>query len=170
MPGRSGLPPPPATGASGQVGAVVEQHAWLRQWLELKPTGALDKFRLQLVGDREAAQDFLLKAELAGVGAQPRRRAPGVRGLSGRLSASATAGEFVSNSEQVILLFPEVFRGPLEARQLRGRVSWEKRADDWEILGENLRLSASGGQAGGELCCGGGFWGAGGRPGSWVAG
>ena len=123
----------------------------LRWWSELKPTGTLNKFKLQLTGDWNAPTDFALKAQLDNVGVQSRQRAPGVRGLSGFLTAGMTGGEFVADSDEIALALPDVFRGPLEARRLHGRLVWEKRAGDWEFSGERLRLAASGGQLNGDF-------------------
>lgn len=124
---------------------------FLQGWSELKPTGTLTKLRLQLTGDWNAPTDFALKAGLGNVGVQSRQRAPGVRGLSGFLTAGMAGGEFVADSDEIALTLPEVFRGPLEARRLRGRLVWEKRAGDWEFSGERLRLAASGGQVNGDF-------------------
>lgn len=124
---------------------------FLQGWSELKPTGTLTKFRLQLTGDWSAPTDFALKTGLGNVGVQSRHRAPGVRGVSGFLTASMAGGEFVADSDEIALTLPDVFRGPLEARRLRGRLVWEKRAGDWEFSGERLRLAASGGQVNGDF-------------------
>ncbi|MBI3575670.1 MAG: TIGR02099 family protein [Gammaproteobacteria bacterium] len=130
---------------------IRNQHELLQWWSELKPSGALNKFKLQLTGDWNAPTDFALKARLDNVGVQSRQRAPGVRGLSGFLIAGTTGGEFVADSDEIALTLPDVFRGPLEARRLRGRLAWEKRAGDWEFSGERLRLAASGGQLNGDF-------------------
>ena len=123
----------------------------MQWWSELKPSGTLNKFKLQLTGDWNAPTEFALKAQLDNVGVQSRQRAPGVRGLSGFLTAGMTGGEFVADSDEIALTLPDVFRGPLEARRLRGRLAWEKRAGDWEFSGERLRLAASGGQLNGDF-------------------
>ncbi len=133
------------------VADMRDQHELFQWWSELTPTGTLKKFKLQLVGDWNAPREFALKARLDNVGVQSRRRAPGVRGLSGFLTAGMTGGEFVADSDEMALTLPDVFRGPLEARQLRGRLTWEKRAGDWEFSGERLRLAASGGQVNGDF-------------------
>ena len=133
------------------VDEVRDRHELLQWWSELKPTGALNKFKLQLTGDWNAPTEFALKAQLDNVGAQSRQRAPGVRGLSGFLTAGMAGGEFVADSDEIELTLPDVFRGPLEARRLRGRLVWEKRAGDWEFSGERLRLGASGGQVNGDF-------------------
>lgn len=131
--------------------SMREQQAVLRRWSELRPEGALNKFRLTLTGEWDAPRDYSLSAELDGVGVRPRTAAPGVRGLSGRVEANAGGGEFFSDSGEVSLALPEVFRRPLSARQARGWVTWKKSAEDWVVTGEGLRLAASGGEASGEF-------------------
>lgn len=127
------------------------EHELLRRWADLRPEGALNKFRLRLAGDWGSPREFSLATELDGFGVRPRAPAAGVRGLSGRLQASAAGGEFFSESEDVSLTLPEVFRKPLLARQLRGRIAWDKRGEDWLVEGSDLRLAASGGQASGDF-------------------
>lgn len=124
---------------------------FLQRWSELKPTGTLTKFRLQLTGEWSAPTDFALKTGLGNVGVQSHQRAPSVRGVSGFLTAGIAGGEFVADSDEIALTLPDVFRGPLEARRLRGRLVWEKRAGDWEFSGERLRLAASGGHVNGDF-------------------
>lgn len=128
-----------------------EQHALLRRWADLRPEGAFNKFSLKLTGEWDAPRDYSLSTELDTFGVRPRATSPSLRGLSGRLQANAGGGEFFSDSEEVSLALPGVFRGPLSARQLRGWVAWKKRAEDWVVTGERLRLAASGGEASGEF-------------------
>ncbi len=128
-----------------------EQHELLRRWSELRPEGALNKLNLKLAGEWEAPRDYSLSTELDGFGLRPRAAAPGVHGLSGRLEANAGGGKFYSDSEEISLSLPEVFRRPLTARQVRGWVEWEKGAEGWMVTGERLRLAASGGEASGEF-------------------
>lgn len=132
--------------ASRRLSAMDRDMELLQSWSALKPTGRLNKFRLQLTGAWSAPTDFALKTGLDDVSVQSRQRAPGVRGLSGFLTAGMTGGEFVADSDDIAVTLPEVFRGPLAARQLRGRLAWEQRAGNWEFSGERLRLAASGGQ------------------------
>lgn len=127
------------------------QHVLLQQWAELRPTGTLDKLALDVTGDWRTPSDFTFKATLNEVGVQPRQRAFGLRGLSGHLMTTRDSGEFSANADEVALALPDVFRAPLEARELRGRVSWQRRTNDWEFTGERLRLSASDGQANGDF-------------------
>lgn len=128
-----------------------EQHELLRRWSELRPEGVLNKLNLKLAGEWDAPRDYSLSAELDSFGLWPRAATPGVRGLSGRLEANADGGKFYSDSEEVSLILPEVFRRPLAARQARGWVEWRKGTEDWVVTGERLRLAASDGEASGEF-------------------
>ncbi len=128
-----------------------EQHELLRRWSELRPEGALNKLQLKLAGEWEAPRDYSLSTELDTFGVWPRGTAPGVRGLSGRLEANAAGGKFYSDSGEISMALPEVFRRPLSARQVRGWIAWEKGAAGWVVTGERLHLAASGGEASGEF-------------------
>ncbi len=131
--------------------SVRDEHELLRLWSEFRPAGAVNKFKLRVAGDWSAPSEFSLAARLDGFGVQPWRRYPGVQGVSGQLAATAAGGEFRADSKQVVLTLPEVFRGPLAARQVRGQVSWEKGTEHWEIVGDNLRLASEDGQASGDF-------------------
>ncbi len=133
------------------VDGMREQHELLRRWSEIHPEGALNKLKLKLVGEWDAPRDYSLSAELDSFGLRQRAAAPGVRGLSGRLDANADSGKFYSDSEEISLALPEVFRRPLVARQARGWLAWKKNTEDWTVTGEQLRLTASDGEASGEF-------------------
>ena len=61
----------------------------------------------------------------------------------GGLSARRHAGEFLLDAKDFTLLLPRVFRGPIEAERLAGRLDWERKSDHWQVRGEDLRLAVA---------------------------
>jgi len=137
--------------AAGSTATTAGQHDALQRWSALKPAGVVNRLSLRLAGEWTAPRYFSVKAELDGFGVQPYRHAPGVRGLSGRLTASSDGGEFEVDATQVRLTMPEVFRAPLEAKRLRGQLAWQRLAESWQFSGDGLQLAASDGQTDGDF-------------------
>ena len=144
------MPRPVDAAKNGAVPAAGRPDP-LRLWTMLKPVGVVHRLSLKLAGDWAAPRYFALKAELEGVGVQPYRDAPGLRGLSGRLSATSDGGEFEANATHVRLTLPNVFRAPLEAERLRGGLSWTKLAESWQFSGDGLHLTVADGQVDGDF-------------------
>ncbi len=118
----------------------------LRLWSTLKPVGAINRLSLRLAGDWAAPRYFALKAELDSFGVQPYRNAPGLQGVSGRLTATSDGGELEADAMQVRLTLPNVFRAPLEAKRLRGQIAWERLAESWQFSSDGVQLAVSDGQ------------------------
>lgn len=133
-----------ATVAAGRYDAM-------RLWSVLKPVGVVNRLNVQLAGDWAAPRYFSLKAELDGFGLQTYGDAPGVQGLSGRLTATSDGGEFEADAMQVRVALPGVFRAPLEAKRVRGQLAWQRQAESWQFSGDGLQLMMSDGQVGGDF-------------------
>jgi len=131
--------------------AVAGRYDALRLWSALKPVGIVNRLDLRLAGDWAAPRYVSLKAELDGFGLQTYGDAPGVQGLSGRLTATSDGGEFEANATQVRVTLPNVFRAPLEAARLRGQLAWQRLAESWQFSGDGLQLAVSDGHVGGDF-------------------
>ncbi len=83
---------------------------------------------------------YSLKTGLRDIQIQPIGSVPGVRGLSGRLLLDTTTGQFEIDSESLVLDFPNLFRGPLQAEVL-GDVRWTRDENGLVLKTDNLRAA-----------------------------
>lgn len=126
-------------------------HPLFAHWAALSPAGAVDRLNLRVTGAAAAPEDFHAEADIAGLRTRPYEDFPGVQGLSGRLSARRHTGEFLLDAKDFTLLLPRVFRGPIEAERLAGRLDWERKSDHWQVRGADLRLEGADGRGTGAL-------------------
>ncbi len=117
----------------------------------LGPSGSLDDIDLQLRHTEAGDLDFALEAELADLAVRPHERAPGVRGVRGRLRAGPQEGEFVLSAAAGGLELPRVFREALPWRKASGRVAWKRAAGHWQIQTEGLQAQTEDGRLRGDF-------------------
>ena len=87
----------------------------------LQPRGELHDVRLQADLGPDGA-DWRISADFEGISSRPTDRAPGVDNLSGRLHMQTGHLRLELASRDAILDFPNIFRDPLELRELSGRI------------------------------------------------
>lgn len=104
--------------------ALAPAAAWRERVLQLSPEGELREARLSYARRENGVPRFNASARLSGVGFNPLDWTPGLRGLSGELNASDTAGRAQIDSKGLLFIQPRMFRGPLAADVARGEVTW----------------------------------------------
>lgn len=152
-----------ADGAVVQVGSVrLDEVAPLARQVasdnplfgvlqELRPAGELRGLKLSITGDWASPGEFALETELVNGAVQPYRKFPGVTGLSGRLTLTHDGGRMLVDSHDATVDLPELFRAALPVSRASGKLSWTKRDDHWEVVGEDLRLANEDANGTGEL-------------------
>ncbi len=133
------------------VTELNEDHVWLKRWTALKPAGLLEHIKVQVTGPWDNPEDFSIAANIKELSVRPYDKYPGVERLSAYLVAGREAGELKLNAKDPVLLMPQLFRGPLAARRVNGVVQWEKTADHWRVMSDDLHLQSDDGIANGSL-------------------
>ncbi|MFQ6021640.1 MAG: YhdP family protein [Acidiferrobacterales bacterium] len=117
----------------------------------LQPRGKVHALELRIVGDGAKLDDYTLEAQLEDIETKPLRKIPGVTGVSGHLFAQGRHGAFVLDAHDVILSAPHVFRVPVNASSVFGRLQWVMREQYWQVTGEDLRVVGDDGRGTGTL-------------------
>ncbi len=78
--------------------------------------------------DAENTELFTLRANLAEVGLEPWKGAPGTMGVSGFIKAGPSAGVVELEADAMSLSLPQVYESPLEFLSARGQVEWHLQA------------------------------------------
>ncbi|HYA37142.1 MAG TPA: YhdP family protein [Candidatus Methylomirabilis sp.] len=131
--------------------AVAKSHPLLDYWLAGKPGGTIDNFKLRILGDWAAPEDFFLDADIAAGTVLPYEKYPGIQGLNGHLSLSRLRGSLQLDSTNVSVSFPQIFGAPLAAKRASGGIRWEKFADYWLVNGDDLQVIGDDGRGTGKL-------------------
>ena len=130
---------------------LEEHNKLLDFWLVSRPEGLVDNFNLRLQGDWAVAKDFTLAGDVSNGNVLPYEDFPGVQGLNGHLSLSRHEGSLQLDSKKVTVSLPKIFRAPLKAQRASGDIKWEKTKDDWQVVGNNLRVVSEDGRGNGKL-------------------
>lgn len=136
---------------SGFIEGVKTQNEFVRMWAALNPGGAVDQFKLRVTGPLFDPLAFSVEARVESLRSSPLGRFPGFRNVSGWLAADTDSGKFDLAARHLVLEMPRIFRAPLRADEAVGRVSWRRHPEDWEVLGDGLRVSGEDGEADGKL-------------------
>ena len=106
----------------------------LHQWLgKAQPGGALSRVRLAWRGQPSSPEEVRVEARAEGLHFLPVGEVPGVRGLSGWLTATQAEGELQIDSTSGRLELPRVMREPIAFDQWSSRVRWNRSAEDWWV-------------------------------------
>src|SRR5690606_38236939 len=73
------------------------------RWSGLNPHGEIETLRLTVSGEGKARPRFRLAARSNGVGIDPVARIPGLRGLSGEVTATEVSGEAEVDAEGFVI-------------------------------------------------------------------
>ena len=120
--------------------------------VELSPEGEVRDFSLDYANVDGATPELrALDARLESVGFGPSGRAPGVRGISARLTGRANHLSVNVDSTQFALLAPVVFRVPLLADHLQARFEADYRSTGVRIEAHNVAIASPHGQGDAEV-------------------
>ncbi|MDP3856212.1 MAG: YhdP family protein [Stagnimonas sp.] len=98
----------------------------------------------------QASPHYALAAELDGVG-YGLAGGPGLAGLSGRLSADESGGQWALRGNQARLLLPAAFAAPIGFDQLSASLRWNREESGWRLRSPDLAWRLLGSEAHAEL-------------------
>ncbi|MGD8689608.1 MAG: YhdP family protein [Gammaproteobacteria bacterium] len=111
-------------------------------WLVgLAPQGEMHDLALQMRVADGAVPVYSCHASLANAGVRAFRKVPGVSGLNGELTANQAGGRLQMTSNDLQLVFPTLFRDPLQASELAGTLQWERRGEDWWVSADKVKIA-----------------------------
>lgn len=120
--------------------------------IELSPEGQVRDLSVDFAhADGEAPELRSLDANLAGVGFGPSGRAPGIRGVSAKLSGRSNHLSADLDAAQLSVLAPVVFRVPLVADRVKARLEADYRATGVRIEAHNVAVASPHAQATAEV-------------------
>jgi uncharacterized protein YhdP len=111
--------------------------------IELSPEGQVEDLSVDFANvDGKSPELRLFDARLTAVGFGPTGRAPGVRGISAKLSGRANHLSVDLNSSQLALLAPVVFRVPLVADRMQARLEVDYRPTGVRVEAHNVAIAS----------------------------
>lgn len=150
----------PATEAGDEPGAAgheiileasfvgIEELAVLAGWLPdmeikdlllaVRPEGRLRNLSLNYSDRGEGAVEYRFSTEFDGLAISARDGLPGVRGLSGTVTAENNGGTITLHSQGLELDAPRLFRAPLLFDSVGGEVEWQQQAGSLRVLARDL--------------------------------
>ncbi len=117
----------------------------------IRPQGNLRDIELKVDGKGRSLDDYTVSAQLENFRSEPFRKIPGVRSLSGRLSARGRRGKFLLDANNVVVTAPHNFRAPISTNSVFARLEWEIKPDHIKVIGKDLRVDAEDGKGTGTL-------------------
>ncbi|MCZ6731121.1 MAG: YhdP family protein [Gammaproteobacteria bacterium] len=132
------------------LAAIDREDKFFEILKTVRPGGELHDIKLTIDGDGKRLDDYSLEVKLEDITSEPYKRVPGVRGLSGQLSARRGRGTLLLANQNVTVSAPHVFRVPLNA-DISGNLSWEIKNEYVEINGDDLRITSEDGKGDGKL-------------------
>lgn len=133
------------------VAGLEGAQPWLHRWVDLHPEGALENVDARIRGPLNAPSAYTVRADLRRAGFAAYEQMPGVRGATGRIEVHNGAGELALDAHGLALDLPRVFRAPLAIERARGKVVWERTAEQWAIEATDLRIAGEDGEGNGAL-------------------
>jgi uncharacterized protein (TIGR02099 family) len=128
--------------------AYAHESPALAKMRALNPQGALENVQLDLVKEQpDSAAQFVLAADVRGLGVDPVARTPGISGLNGKLHTTEREGTFELAGREVVFTLPRMFRDRLTAQTVDGTVQWTIAPDSWTIGSDELRVQAEDGRS-----------------------
>lgn len=109
-------------------------------WRKLQPRGHVDLLAVDLPMGTLKQSRFQVKWH--NMSWQPWQQLPGIRHLSGTASGSIAAGNLNVAMQNVILPRGNMFRAPLEIKQMNGALNWRYNDQGLELSGQNIDLQA----------------------------
>ena len=121
--------------------APLPESRLLGSWFTLAPRGDLRAVDLALTRDDDDRIEYSVAAEFAKFGIERFEDLPGMTGLTGQLRADARAGRLELASADATLDWPALFRGAIEAPELRGIVVWRAGQDAMRVVSDDLLVA-----------------------------
>ena len=118
--------------------APLPESRLLESWFALAPRGDLRAVDIALTRNADARVDYTVAADFTGLGIERFQGLPGVTGLTGQLRTDSRTGRLELASEGAVLDWPDLFRGVLEADELRGIVVWRAGQDAVRVVSDDL--------------------------------
>ncbi|MCZ6912867.1 MAG: YhdP family protein [Proteobacteria bacterium] len=129
----------------------IEELAVLAGWLPdmeikdrllaVRPEGRLRNLSLNYSDRGEAMGEYRFSTEFEGLAASAQGGLPGVRGLSGTLTADNNGGTVSLHSQGLEVVAPRLFRAPLLLDSAGGEVEWQRQAGSLRVLARDLTFS-----------------------------
>jgi uncharacterized protein (TIGR02099 family) len=120
----------------------LPESQWRQLWLALAPRGELRDFELKLAQPADAAAEYSVAGEFAGLGVLPYAKWPGFTGLAGTVHADAQSGRLELASTDAVLDWRELFRSRLDVPGLRGILVWRAGRDAVRVVSDDLVVVA----------------------------
>ncbi len=133
------------------IAALEPEHGGLALLRELRPAGRVEGLSVQISGKGEAPEDYAVEATVHRLHSEPVRKIPGVRNLSGRLSAQGRRGSFALAASDLRVTMPGVLREVVNLDSASGRLRWALDGERWELQGEDLQVAGADGRGRGRL-------------------
>ena len=115
-----------------------EQRALLQQ---LRPEGELRKLQLAFNRRDGHLSDFMYQTRFSELHNTAVEKLPGMSALSGKLAGNPQRGVLELDSHEAHVVFPKLFREPLQLDTLTGRVDWQRQTDRLRIETANLNVA-----------------------------
>lgn len=128
----------------GDVGRLIEGSALLPQSVRrtlyyLNISGALNNISLILSGPLSHPNGYQFSMQLAKVSMEHWQHYPGLKDLSGQVTANQDGGKLKLQANNTGLYFGGLFPKPLSLSTLSGELSWKKyTSGQWVLRGEHL--------------------------------
>lgn len=101
------------------------------------PSGRLQGMHIEL-GD---GGHIRATAEVEEFQFSPWQSYPGLSGLSGHFAMDGSAAQFVMDSHDLVLTWPQLFRQPLKLKSASGGIVLDREDKQWRITGNALKLA-----------------------------
>ena len=128
----------------------IEELAVLAGWLPdmeikdrllaVRPEGRLRNLSLNYSDRGEGAGAYRFSTEFEGLAMSAQRGLPGVRGLSGKLTAETSGGTISLDSQRLELDAPWLFRAPLSFDTVTGELKWQRQTGSLRVLAKDLTM------------------------------
>lgn len=115
-----------------------EQRALLQQ---LRPEGELRKLQLAFKRRDGHLSEFMYQTRFSELHNTAVEKLPGVSALSGKLAGNPQRGVLELDSHEAHVVFPKLFREPLQLSTLTGRFDWQRQTDRLRIETSNLKVA-----------------------------
>jgi uncharacterized protein (TIGR02099 family) len=106
--------------------------------------GLLENFSLFADMDEKS---FAVNGKFAEISAASMSSFPGIENLTGQIKGSDKQGMLRVETEDVRIIFPNLFRKILSISTLEGTLAWQQNEDDWVLSSQLIKLDAPGFQS-----------------------
>lgn len=108
----------------------------------MQPKGRLEDFHTSFNLTEQGIEQLAFKTQLSDVSIKPWQSIPGFTAFSGSLVHENNAGslEIETDSDQVQIDIPRVFRKPWPIEELEGEIKWARKGKGWEITTNEIDL------------------------------